>query len=408
MNPLTSPTRLTRALVAAAVLCAPILAPAPHAAGIARADSSVIALGASLPLTGPLASFGNTIKTGYQRAVDDANAAGGGPDHKKFALTVRDNQSQPNLAASLSRSMIDEDGVVALLGSVSPPLNIPVSTVAETKHVPMITSLTPVLAWAAGNPAGWKYAWDMFFNEDQMTDLQYQASNLVKTNKKVALFTDNEQDGAVMGGLWASKAPKFGYTIAYHATFPVGTTDFGSFIAETKKAGATIIIAQMIPPDAFALWKQMKSLGYSPAVAFCEKCGNARSWSKELGSIGNGTMATTWWSPSLRRTQTKEFVDGYEAAFGNTSDLASVVATYSAAKVMIDAIKRAGSTDPEKINAALQATDADLPIAHVKFNDKHQSIVPALMAQWQGENMPMVYPKVNSSVVGVKELGLAQ
>jgi branched-chain amino acid transport system substrate-binding protein len=272
----------------------------------------------------------------------------------------------------------------------------------------MVTSLTPVEAWAAANPQGWKYSWDLFFTESQMTDLQYQASNLVKTNKKVALFTDNEQDGAVMGALWASKAAKFGYTIAYHATFPVGTSDFGSFIAETKKAGATIIIAQMIPPDAFALWKQMKSLGYAPAVAFCEKCGNARSWYKELGDVGNGTMATTWWSPTLGRPQTKEFVDGYEAAFGNTSDLASVVATYSAAMVMIDAIKKAGSTDPEKVNAALAATDAQLPIAHIKFNDKHQSYVPALMAQWQGDNMPMVYPKINASVVAVKQLGLAQ
>jgi branched-chain amino acid transport system substrate-binding protein len=375
---------------------------------VAAADSSVISLGAPLPLTGPLAPFGAAIRAGYAHAVDEANAAGGitiGGQKKKVVLIVRDSQSEPNLVANEARTLVDEEGVSGLLGSVSPPLTIPLSTVAETKHVPAITTLTPVEAWAAANPQGWKYAYDVFFAEHQMTDLQFLVANLIKTNKRVALFTDNEQDGAVMGALWESKAPSFGYTIAYHATFPVGTSDYGSFIAEAKKSGATVLIAQMIPPDAFALWKQMKSLGYAPAIAFCEKCADARGWSKELGPIGNGTMAAGFWSPTLGRPQTKAFVDAYEPTYGNTIDLANVVMSYTIAKVMMDAIRRAGTTDPDKVNAEIAKTDANLVGTDVRFNEKHQSIISALMLQWQNSVQPMVYPRAKA-VASIKPLGL--
>lgn len=376
----------------------------------ARADSNVVAIGAPLPLSGPLAPFGATIQAGYERAIADANTSGGvmvGAERRKFQLVVRDSQSQPNLAAGQARSLVDENGVAALLGSVSPPLTIPVSTVAESKHVPMVTTLTPVGAWAAANPSGWKYSWDIFFAEDQMTDLQYQTANLLKTNKRVALFTDNEQDGAVMGELWKAKAAKFGYTIASHATFPVGTNDFGSFIAEAKKAGATVVIAQMIPPDAFALWKQMKSLGYAPAVAFCEKCGAVGGWPHELGPVGNGTMNASFWSPALGRPQTQEFLNSYRAKFGTTPDLNTVVASYTAAKVLLDAIASSHSTDADKIDDALAKTNSNLVLGRIRFNDKHQAVTNAVMLQWQGANSNLVYPRLKTAAA-VVPLGLVQ
>ena len=66
-------------------------------------------------------------------------------------------------------------------------------------------------------------------------------------NKRVALFTDTAEDGAAMGALWESQAPKYGYTIAYQAQFPVGTTDFSQFIQKAKDADADVMIAQVDP-----------------------------------------------------------------------------------------------------------------------------------------------------------------
>ena len=64
-----------------------------------------------------------------------------------------------------------------------------------------------------------------------MTQTQFQASDLIDTNKKVVLFTDTEEDGVVMGKLWEENAPKFGYTIVSREMFPVVQANFSSQVA---------------------------------------------------------------------------------------------------------------------------------------------------------------------------------
>ena len=103
-----------------------------------------------------------------------------------------------------------------------------------------------------------------------------------------------------MGKLWTANAPKFGYTIVAHETFPVGTTDFSKYVADAKAKGAQVLIAQMIPPDAIALWKQMKAAGYQTQVAVCEKCSYNSDWGKALGKVANGTLVADVWSPVFK------------------------------------------------------------------------------------------------------------
>ena len=363
-------------------------------------EGATVRIGASLPLTGPLAAFGDLIQTGYQQLVDQVNADGGvsidGTEHD-LELIVRDSKSEPDTVSEQSRTLILNDEVVGLLGSVSPPLTIPASNIAERQRVPFVTSLTPLQAWKGANPEGWNYAWDLFFDEAQMTDLQFQASDLIDTNKKIALFTDNEEDGIVMGGIWEEKAASMGYEIASHAEFPVGTTDYSSFIAEAQAAGAEIVIAQMIPPDAFALWKQMKALGFTPKAAFCEKCATQSAWVDALGEVADGTAVTDFVQPS-DDPDAKRLLEEYSETYDN-SDLSTILISYSAAKVLVDAIARAGSVDPEQINEAIAETSGLYPLGvEISFADDHTFAVPATTVQWQGTEAVRVYPEGDGSV----------
>src|SRR5207237_7616101 len=111
----------------------------------------------------------------------------------------------------------------------TPPLTIPASITADNLHMPMVSGMTPIRAFLSGKPK-YTYAWDMFFDELDMTQQQFLTMNTVTSNRRIALFTDTEVDGVVMGGLWEKNAGKFGYTIAYHAKFPVGTTRYKDFI----------------------------------------------------------------------------------------------------------------------------------------------------------------------------------
>ena len=355
-----------------------------------------VVLGTTLPLTGPLGIFGPPIQAGYEQAVADINAAGGidvGGTKRPLKLVVKDSKSDPTVVTSTAKSLINDDKAVALLGSVTPPLTIPFSVVADSEQVPAISPLTPTLAWLGANQGGWKYAYDVFVDEKEQTLVNFKASDLVQTNKKVALFTDTEEDGKAMGALWEAQAPAAGYTIAYHAEFPVGTTDFSQFVQKAKDAGAEVMIAQVIPPDAAALWKQMKALNYAPKTAWPEKGGTV-GFPDAAGPLAEGASVFGWWTPTNGNVGGQKVYDANKAKFGDGLGTQAVVASYSMVQIMADAITRAGSTDADKINAALGATK-DLPTvwAKITIGPDHRAVVPATAVQWQGKNQVTVWPK---------------
>lgn len=368
------------------------------AAALAQ-DGKPIVIGSTLPLTGPLQSLGVIVREANEQAVADVNAGGGlqvGSSKRKIEYKVLDNKSDPNLVTQQARTLVLEYGAVALLGSFTPPLSIPLSNVAEQQQVPAIFTNTPVEGWQAANPKGWRYAWDIFVTEQQMTKLHLGAAKLAKTNGKLALFTDTEDDGVVFGKLWEQEAPKLGLKVAYRAKFPIGTTDFNQFIQAAKKADADIVLAIMIPPDGFALWKQMKALGYTPKVGVCEKCSHTVGWPKVLGEVGQGTMMFGWWSPDDNNPGTAQVMKVWGAKYGMTTDLETVATNYGVANVLFDAIVRAKSTDPKAINKAIGETNAKTVIGPVKFV-RNASVIPAFMRQWQGDRQVRVFPEGKGS-----------
>jgi branched-chain amino acid transport system substrate-binding protein len=365
-----------------------------------------ITIGTSVPMTGPLGGIGQLVRQGYDEAIAEANAAGGvqvGDAKRKVKLVVLDNKSDPNVATQQARTLVNKNGAVALLGASTPPLNVPLSATAETLKIPIVSTTTPIRAWLAGSKTGWNYAWDLFFDEEQATKLAYATADQTDTNKKVALFTDNEADGVVMGGLWVKNAPAMGYEIVSHAKFPVGTTSYSSFINKAKSAGAEIVIAQMIPPDGIALWKQMKSLGYSPKLAFCEKCGASGGWPKALGPLADGTGVFANFTPNGPEAAKAKETLGQKIT--NNADLGLAVDGMTAAQVLLDGISAAGSTDAAKVNEAIGKTDKTYAAGPVKFTD-NAAALETNMLQWQGDNAVQVEPKTGDAELQVPVAGL--
>jgi branched-chain amino acid transport system substrate-binding protein len=390
--------RVALAAGAAAILALSACGSGGSAGGGGAGGSSAdpIVLGTTLPLTGPLGIFGPPIQAGYEQAVADINAAGGvdvGGTKRPLKLVVKDNKSDPTVVTSTAKSLINDDKAVALLGSVTPPLTIPFSVVADSEQIPGLSGITPTLAWKGANAGGWKYAYDIFIDEAEQTQVNFKASDLVANNKKVALFTDTEEDGKAMGGLWEKQAPSLGYTVVYHAEFPVGTTDFSQFIAKAKASEADVMIAQVIPPDAAALWKQMKALKYAPKTAWPEKGGTV-GFNAAIGPIAEGASVFGWWSPNNGNVGGQKVYDANKAKYGDGLGSQAVVAAYGVAQVMADAIGRAGSTDPDKINKSLGETkDLSTAWAKITMQPDHRALVPLTAVQWQGASQVTVWPK---------------
>jgi branched-chain amino acid transport system substrate-binding protein len=308
-------------------------------------SSQPIVFGADLPLTGALGRFGELLQLGYTTAVHQVNGQGGidvGGTKRTVKLVVLDDGSDPQKASQNTNTLILQDGAAAILGSVTPPQSIAIGQVAEARHIPMFT-ISPIRAFIGGAPqGGWKYSWAMLFDELQMTRLQFQTMDTVASDKKVALFTDQEQDGQTMGALWEKAAPANGYQIAYHASFPVGTTDYSDFVRKAQAAGADVLISQMEPPDAIALWKQMKALNWKPKAAFMEKSANTTAWYQGLGADAGGTSVSSWWAASLGYPDTTFALDHFGKAVHGNVEMGQATAGYTQVEVLADALHRAG------------------------------------------------------------------
>ncbi|MBA2394974.1 MAG: amino acid ABC transporter substrate-binding protein [Ktedonobacteraceae bacterium] len=390
-------TRVFQIFASALMLIALVLLPACGGQQQASAPKEIV-IGASIPKSGALAGFGLYEGWGYKTAVDEVNKAGGLFLSKYNAkvpvrLQLYDDESRPEQVTTNTQRLVLNDKVNALLGSATPPLVLAGATVAERNHVPMVTGIAPIRAFLGANPK-WNYTWDIFFDELDMTQQQFHTMDTVKSNKEVALFTDNEQDGVVMGGLWEQNAKKFGYHVAYHASFPVGTTDFGDLIRRAQSAKAQIVIAQMITPDAIALWKQMQTLNYHPNAAFFEKGAEPVQWWSALNKAAQGVMVSGYWYPTFPYPGASDLRTRFEKDTGQTYSQ-HIADTYTSAQVLMDAIVSAGSLDANAINEAIGKTNKTYVVGPINFSagpGGHTSPLPSFMLQWQNGQTQIVYP----------------
>lgn len=353
-------------------------------------------IGASLPLSGPLAGFGAYQKWGYETAVGEVNKAGGlAVGGKKYAikLVVRDDKTDPNVVASNTETLISRDGALAMLGSCTPALVNAGALVAERRKVPLVAGCDPLGAFKSVRK--WQYAWAIFFDEGDLGSAPFRmmADYGLQTNKKIAVFHDNGPDGQVVGGqIWPAEAKKGGYAIANASSFPVDTQQFGAMIGQAKAAAADIALADAIPPQAIAMRKQMAAAGYTPKLLVMEKGAEPEQFAQALGKLADGVLVGGYWDPSFPYPGAAELGKRFEAEAKQTQSQ-HIADSHTAAQVLFDAIVAAGGLDREKINAAIGKTDKSYVVGPVKFDAEHASRIPITMMQWQGGKAVVVWPK---------------
>ena len=375
--------------LAAALVVASLSADAASAA-------DEIVIGASLPLSGPLAGFGSFQQWGYKRAVDEVNRAGGitvDGQKRPVKLIIRDDKTDPNQTAANTETLISRDHVVAMLGSCTPVLVNAGALVADRAKKPLVTGCDPLEAFKSVRK--WNYVWDIFFDEPDLAnaELKVVEESGAKTNKKLAIWHDNGPDGQVVGGkLWPEVAKSFGYEVVQNAEFPVDNQQFTSIIGEAKSKGADVVLVDAITPQAVAIRKQMAAAGYTPKVLNIEKGAEPVQFAEALGKLSDGVLVGGYWDPSFPYPDAADLAKAFESET-KLSSSQHIADSYGAAQVLLDAIAAAGSTDPEKINAALAKTDKTYVVGPVKFDENHTAKLPIVALQWQDGKTVIVWPK---------------
>ena len=379
---------------AAAVALLVLLAAGCSKSGTSTADSEIV-IGASIPLSGPLAGFGSFQRWGYQHAVDQVNQAGGlqvGGSKRKVRLILLDDKTDPNTTSSNTDTLVSRNNATALLGSCTPSLVVAGAVVADRNRVPMVTGCAPLEAFKSVKK--WQYVWDVFFDEPDLAEAPFKTLQAagVRTNNRVAIVHDNGPDGAVVGGqLWPKLAQQYGYTVVSNQSFPVDNTQFNSLISNAKGTGADVFLIDAVTPQAVTIRKQMAAAGYSPQVIVAEKGAEPVQFAQALGNLADGVIVGGYWDSSFPYPGAAQLRQAFEQETKQTYSQ-HIADSYAAAQILLDAISAAGSTDASKINDAIGRTDKTYVVGPVKFDDQHTSKLPIAELQWQSGETKVVWP----------------
>jgi branched-chain amino acid transport system substrate-binding protein len=383
---------------AAGLALATALSACASGGGSATSSSSgPIVIGASIPLTGPLAGFGYFEKWGYQHAVSLVNSAGGikiGSTKRKVKLILLDDQTNPNTSVNNVQQLITQDHVDALLGSCTDSLVEPGALIANRQGVPMVTPCAATNTF--GVTAKWTWAWDIFFNSQNLTETPFNTADELglksKTNSKVAIIHSNGKNENIIGTVeWPAWAKKHGWKVVYNTAVPPTQTQFTSSLQAAKAAGADMLLVVISPPGAIALRKQMVSVGYSPKILVEEEGGEPLQFAQALGKLANGVMVGGYWDPSFPFPGAKQLEQEFEAQTHQTGSQ-HIADTDTAATVLLQAIARAGTLDKTAVNNQIAKTNATFVAGQVKFNADHTSTLPMVEEQWQNGKNVIIAP----------------
>jgi len=336
---------LLRSFAAAAALALLFASCAPSAPG-----HEGIPIGFYGSLTGPTATFGQSGKNGSTLALDEINAAGGVLG-EKLALHVEDDRGEPAEAASAVSKLISRDHVVGLLGEAASSRTLAAAPIAQKSEIPMITpSSTNPQVTLVGS-----YVFRVCFTDDfQGAMLARFAARDLKA-KTALLLTDVRSDySAGLGAAFRQAFEALGGRIAGEQRYAEGDTDFSAQLTQMRTTPADVIFVPGYYTDVGLIARQKKSLGV-PGILL-----GGDGWdSPRLTEIGgdalNGAYFGNHYSPQDPDPAVRRFVDAYRARFGAVPDSVGALA-YDAARLLVDAIRRAGSTAGPRIREALAAT----------------------------------------------------
>ena len=416
-------------IVAGCAKPAPPTAPPPApppAPPTAPAGPEEILLGSAASLTGMYAGFGQGGEFGMQAAVDDINKLGGvyvkEYDRKlPVKLIVINSESDPIKAGTLAEDLIVRDKINFLVSGPEPPTMFPgISTVADRYKVPFVVNPGPLEPWLGMRmevEGHWEYTWAAGFvivmpapPGDFRAKPGYTITDAWKgmldlfgdqTNKKAAVFASDDPDGIGWYMLFSGALKDWGYDAVgvdkKLGLVPMETTDFTSVINEWKDSKCEILWGNAPAPFVGTLLKQSSALGFQPKMAsigrgtlFYE---DISAWGGDL-PLGIGCEVnedpSLQDSPGIGGTTPQSLTERWTEETGRPLNRC-VMSAYRSAQILLDAIERAGTLDPDAVQAALAETDLMTIVHRVKFDENHFSRTPVSFGQWQKTDKPWVW-----------------
>ena len=316
--------------------------------------ADTVKIGAILAVTGPNAPLGGPEAKTPQMLVDDTNKAGGILG-KQIELFLMDSQGDADKAVSFARKLIDENGVLAIIGPSTSGESLKIKSLADENETILLSCaanagiVNPVAKWVFKTPQMDAFAVQRIF--DTMKSLGIT---------KIGVVSSNSGFGQGGKGVLLKMAPDSGITVVTAEEYDKEATDLTGVLSKIKAQNVQAVVNWSTEPAQAIVAKNMKQLAFDVPLFQSHGFGNI-SYVQAAGKAAEGIIfpcgrllvADTLAASSPQ----KKVLSAYKAAY--TAKYKEDVSTfgghaYDAFLILTEAIKKAGGTDKAKVRDAIE------------------------------------------------------
>ena len=319
-------------------------------------EVQVVKIGHVAPMSGAQAHYGKDNANGSAMAVEDLNAQNIviGGKKIKFELQAEDDAADPKQGTAAAQKLCDSK-VAGVVGHLNSGTTIPASKVYNDCGIPHITG-------AATNPnltkPGYKTTYRIIANDNALgAGLAFYAADALKL-KTVAMIDDRTAYGQGVAEVFKRTALTKGMTVVDEQFTTDKATDFMAILTAIKAKKPDAIFFGGMDPQAGPMLRQLEQLGMSNVKYF----GGDGICTSEIAKLAAGAktlenVVCAEGGSSLQKMPGGEaWKKRYDAKFPGQFQVYSPY-TYDATFVLVDAMKRANSTDPKVYTAKLLETN---------------------------------------------------
>src|SRR5262249_34100348 len=215
----------------------------------------------------------------------------------------------------------------------------------------------------------------------------------------IAVVNENTDYGTSVAGTVIEQAKAKGFNVIAQIPYNANATDVTAQVLQLKDKRADAVIFISYTADAILYMKTLKNLDYLPTMIIADDAGfSDPTFVPSVGSLAQGLMNRSTWAVGAPGSVTHRVNELFKAKTGRELDDTSA-RSMQAMLVLADAVNRAGSTEPAKIQKALQDTDLKpeqlmMGFRGVKFDQTGQNILAATyLIQLQGKDYVPVWPE---------------
>ena len=321
-------------------------------AGMASAQDAVVKIGHVAPMSGSQAHYGKDNENAARMAIEELNTQNIviGGKKIKFELVAEDDAADPKQGTAVAQKLCDSK-VAGVVGHLNSGTTIPASKVYNDCGIPMVTG-------AATNPTltkpGYKTTYRIIANDNALgAGLAFYAADALKL-KKVAVIDDRTAYGQGVAEVFKKTALAKGMTVVDEQYTTDKATDFMAILTAVKSKAPDAVFFGGMDAQGGPMLRQMEQLGMSNVKFFggdgicTAEIAKLAAGAKTVGNVvcaeGGSSLAKMPGGTAWKKR--------YDAKYPGQFQIYSPY-TYDATFLLVDAMKRANSTDPKVYNAEL-------------------------------------------------------